>query len=309
MMTSRSEKAGAASNQKFRCWQVGKVKITKIVEAESLFDIPSAFPKASEEEVRALDWLHPHFVTPDWQGKMSIHALVVETPQLRILVDTCIGNDRNRLDFEPGSNLHTSFIRDFEAAGFTRESIDVVLCTHLHFDHVGWNTMQVDGEWVPTFPNARYLFNTVEYDHWLAAHDTVSEGMFQQVQNMTFIDSIKPVVEAGLVDLVDEHHRVCDEIRFEPSPGHSPGHVCVRISSEGQQGYITGDILHHPAQFANVEWGMASVDFDSDAATATRERVFGEVADTQVLVIGTHFAGPTAGKVKRDGSAYRFDAD
>lgn len=293
----------------FQTWQVGAVKVTKVVESESLFDIPTMFPKASAGEIRRLDWLKPHFVTDDWQGRMSIHGLVVETPSLCIMVDTCIGNDRDRLAYETSNNLHTAFLEDLKAAGYRREDIDVVLCTHLHFDHVGWNTMLQGGKWVPTFPNARYLFNTAEYEHWKNTQDDATEDMFLNVQKNVFLDSIVPVVEAGLVDLVDENHRVCDEVWFEPTPGHSPGHVCVRISSQGQQGFITGDMVHHPFQFANAEWSMASVDYDSDAASATRARVYADVADKPVLVIGTHFAGATAGKVSRDGVSYRFDAE
>ncbi len=293
----------------FRRWTIGDVKVTRIVESESVFDIPTLFPKASAEEVQRLDWLKPHFVTDDWQGKMSIHALVVETPDLTIVVDTCIGNDRDRLAYETSNNLQTAFMEDFEAAGFDREKVDVVLCTHLHFDHVGWNTMKQGGEWVPTFPNARYLFNRAEFEHWRDTQDDVTEDMFLNVQKNVFVDSVKPVIDAGLVDLVDENHRVCDEVSFEPTPGHSPGHVCVRLRSQGQEAFITGDMVHHPFQFANAEWSMASVDYDSEMATATRARVYGEVADQPVLVIGTHFAGVTAGRVKRDGSAYRFDAE
>jgi glyoxylase-like metal-dependent hydrolase (beta-lactamase superfamily II) len=293
----------------FLRWQIGEVKVTRIVESESLFDIPTMFPKASAQEVQRLDWLKPHFVTDDWQGKLSIHALIVETPDLTIVVDTCIGNGRDRLAYASNSMLQTAFMEDFAAAGFDREKVDVVLCTHLHFDHVGWNTMLQDGAWVPTFPNARYLFNRAEFEHWRDTQGDATEDMFLNVQKVVFTDSIQPVLDAGLVDLVDENHRVCDEVWFEPTPGHSPGHVCVRIRSQGQDAFITGDMVHHPFQFANAEWSMASVDYDSDAATATRARVYDAVADQPVLVIGTHFAGVTAGRVKRDGDAYRFDAE
>ncbi len=292
-----------------RRWQIGQVRVTKIVESESTFDIPTMFPKASAEEVQRLDWLKPHFVTDDWKGKLSIHALVVETPDLTIVVDTCIGNDRDRLAYESNSNLQTAFMEDFAAAGFDRSKVDIVLCTHLHFDHVGWNTMLQDGKWVPTFPNARYLFNRAEFEHWRDTQDDVTEDMFLNVQKVVFTDSIAPVLDAGLVDLVDENHKVCDEVWFEPTPGHSPGHICVRIRSQGQQAFITGDMVHHPFQFANAEWSMASVDYDSQAASATRARVYSEVADQPVLVIGTHFAGVTSGRVKRDGLSYRFDAE
>ena len=293
----------------FRRWTIGEVKVTKIVESESLLDIPEAFSKASLEEVQRLDWLKPHFVTDDWQGKLSVHALVVETPDLTIVVDTCVGNDRDRLAYEAHNNLRTAFMEDFEAAGFDRQKVDVVLCTHLHFDHVGWNTMKQGDEWVPTFPNARYLFNRAEFEHWREAQDDVTEDMFLNVQKNTFIDSVKPVIDAGLVDLVDENHKVCDEVSFQPTPGHSAGHVCVRLRSQGEEAFITGDMVHHPCQFANAEWSMASVDYDSDMATATRVRVYDEIADRPVLVIGTHFPGVTAGRVKRDGASYRFDAE
>ena len=293
----------------FRSWQIGDIKVTRIVESESVFDIPTMFPKASAEELQKLDWLKPHFVTDDWQGKLSIHALVVETPELTIVVDTCIGNDRDRLAYETSNNLQTAFMQDFEAAGFDREKVDVVLCTHLHFDHVGWNTMKVGDAWVPTFPNARYLFNRAEFEYWRDTQDEATEDMFLNVQKNVFIDSVKPVIDAGLVDLVDENHRVSDEVWLEPTPGHSPGHVCIRLRSQGQDAFITGDMVHHPFQFANAEWSMASVDYDSDMATATRARVYGEVADQPVLVIGTHFAGVTAGRVRKDGASYRFDAE
>ena len=293
----------------FRSWQICDIKVTRIVESESVFDIPTMFPKASAEEVQKLDWLKPHFVTDDWQGKLSIHALVVETPELTIVVDTCIGNDRDRLAYETSNNLQTAFMQDFEAAGFDREKVDVVLCTHLHFDHVGWNTMKVGDAWVPTFPNARYLFNRAEFEYWRDTQDEATEDMFLNVQKNVFIDSVKPVIDAGLVDLVDENHRVSDEVWLEPTPGHSPGHVCIRLRSQGQDAFITGDMVHHPFQFANAEWSMASVDYDSDMATATRARVYGEVADQPVLVICTHFAGVTAGRVRKDGASYRFDAE
>ncbi|RYD39988.1 MAG: MBL fold metallo-hydrolase, partial [Verrucomicrobiaceae bacterium] len=265
-MATQTDQPEIATEGGFQRWRIGDVRVTKIVENETVFDIPTLFPKASAEAVQKLEWLKPHFVTDDWKGRMSIHALVVETPDLTIMVDTCIGNDRNRLAYEGSCNLQTGFLRDLEAAGFAREDVDVVLCTHLHFDHVGWNTMLVDGEWVPTFPNARYLLNKAEFDHWRDALETDPDEMFEKIQNLTFVDSVKPVLDAGLVDLVDEDHRVCEQIWFEPTPGHSPGHVCVRIRSGGQEGFITGDMIHHPAQFADAAWSMSSVDYDSDAA-------------------------------------------
>jgi glyoxylase-like metal-dependent hydrolase (beta-lactamase superfamily II) len=173
------------------------------------------------------------------------------------------------------------------------------MCTHLHVDHVGWNTMLVDGKWAPTFPNARYLMGRIEFGHW-------RDQTAQPEQRAVFADSVAPVFEAGLVDLVEIDHRVCDEVSFVPTLGHTPGHVSIRISSKGEEALITGDFIHHPCQMARPEWASAA-DFDQVASTKTRRDVFERLAGGPTLVIGTHFATPTAGRVVRDGDAYRLD--
>lgn len=279
-------------------WRIGDVTVTRIVERETSGGTRFLLPEATYEAVREIDWLYPHFAEESGKLKMSIHALVVEAPGRRIVVDTCIGNDRQR-HVPEWSNLQTSFLEDLEGAGFARESIDTVLCTHLHVDHVGWNTMKVDGAWVPTFPKARYLFARDEYEHW------TREEAGQDPATSYYQDSIRPVFEAGLVDLVETDHRVCDEVRLEPTLGHTPGHVSIRIRSKGEEALITGDFTHHPCQLARPHWA-ASVDFDQQASTATRRRVYQELAGSKVLVIGTHFAAPCAGHVARDGDAWRL---
>jgi glyoxylase-like metal-dependent hydrolase (beta-lactamase superfamily II) len=185
-----------------------------------------------------------------------------------------------------------------EAVGWTRERVDAVVCTHLHVDHVGWNTMRVDGQWVPTFPHARYLIGRREYEHWRGE----DEGETQAILG----DSVQPIFDAGLADLVELDHRISPEIRLIPSTGHTPGHVCVRIESEGEAAVITGDMSHHPCQMAHPDWSPA-FDGDPAAAAVTRGRLFAEWADQPVLVIGTHYATPTAGRVRRDGDAFRFE--
>ncbi|HYP63168.1 MAG TPA: MBL fold metallo-hydrolase [Acidocella sp.] len=287
-------------------WKVGDITITKIVESQQLFDIPAAFPEASVEDLLALPWLQPHFVTPEGRGILSIHALVVDTPAKRIIVDTCVGNGKDRAGWAHYANRQTSFLRDLEAAGFAPESFDVVLCTHLHVDHVGWNTVLEDGQWRPTFPNARYLLNRSEYEYWAAPLEQMPGG-FDIVQRLTFSDSVQPIFEAGLVDLVEGAYSVCEEVSLVPTPGHSPGHVSVRISSCGEEALITGDIAHHPCQLAHVHWGIPHIDFNFEQAIETRRCVFAEVADRPVLVIGTHWAGATAGQVKRCGEAFKLE--
>ena len=280
-------------------WKIGKVRVTKIVELEATGGTRFILPQATREAVLPIGWLKPHFMDDEGRLRMSIHALVIETPTRRMIVDTCLGNDKQGRDVPGWNNLSGPFLRDLAAAGYPRESIDTVMCTHLHVDHVGWNTMKVDDKWVPTFPNARYLIGRREFEYWRDQTD-------RHEQKLIFGDSVQPVFDAGLVDLVETDHQVSPEVSLVPTLGHTPGHVSVCISSEGHEALITGDFVHHPCQMAHPEWA-ATVDYDQTASTATRRDVFGRLAGTPVLVIGTHFAGATAGHIVRDGDAFRLE--
>ena len=276
-------------------WKVGKVTITRVVESVNADLAPLLFPDLTPGDLASVPWLRPHFVDERGRMVLSIHALLVESAGKRILVDTCVGNDKERP--LPEWNMRTGpFLEDLAAAGATRESIDTVLCTHLHIDHVGWNTMKVGDRFVPTFPNARYLFGRTEWEHW---KDEPEE--FGPV----ITDSVRPIVDAGLADLVGSHHRVTGEVWLEPTPGHTPGHVSVRIRSKFEEAVITGDLMHHPYQVA-VPSLSPVVDFDAERSRETRRAFLERCADRQVLVIGTHFATPTAGHIVRDGATYRF---
>ena len=281
-------------------WRIGAVTVTKIVELEVTGGSRFILPQATREAVLPIGWLQPHFADELGRLKMSIHALVVETPSRRIVVDTCLGNDKENRRIPTWNKLQTNFLADLAAAGYRRETIDTLVCTHLHVDHVGWNTMLVDGRWVPTFPNARYLMGRIEYAHWTGQRER---------DDMTAIlaDSVAPVWEAGLVDLVETDHRVCDEVSLVPTLGHTPGHVSVRIASQGEEALITGDFMHHPCQIAHPAWS-STADGDPIEARLTRERMLTRLADAPILVIGTHFAGRTAGHIVRDGDAYRLAA-
>ena len=193
--------------------------------------------------------------------------------------------------------LELPYLANLAAAGVRAEDVDFVMCTHLHTDHVGWNTKLVDGVWQPTFQKARYLIGRTEFEYW-EKETTAGDPRI-------FADSVKPVWDAGLVDLVATDHRICDEVSLVPTLGHTPGHVSVRISSHGEEALITGDFIHHPCQMAHTEWGSA-FDFDPPASVRTRERMFADLAGKPVLVIGTHFAAPTAGHIVRDGDAFRL---
>ncbi len=276
-------------------WQIGDVTITSVVEIEGPAPGKFLFADATTEALTALadgpaTWLRPHFVTDTGRLETKIQALVIDTGTRRMVVDTCLGNDKERAI--PGWNqLQLPFLEDLATAGYPAETIDTVICTHLHVDHVGWNTKLVDGEWVPTFPNARYLFVATEYDHWKATG--FSDGPILE-------DSIDPVIKAGLVDLVTSDHVVLDEggvkVSFESTPGHTPGHVSVVIDSGGHRAVISGDLMHHPVQMALPEW-CSNFDTDKTASRATRRAFLARHADGSTLVIGTHFATPTAGRI------------
>ena len=282
-------------------WQVGDVRITRIVEIETAGGSRFILPDATREACQPMRWMMPHFATDEGDLVMSVHALVVESEGRRIVVDTCIGNDKQGRAIPNWNGLQTTFLTDFENAGFARESIDTVLCTHLHVDHVGWNTMLVEDEWVPTFPNAEYLMAQKEWDHWRAEED--------DTHTQTILaDSVTPIFDTGLARLVETDHVITGEVRLLPTHGHTPGHVSVRISSRGEEAVITGDCLHHPCQVARPDW-CSPADSDRGAARATRESLVNDWHAGQTLVIGTHFATPTAGRVRQfESGGYWLDA-
>ena len=278
-------------------FEVGNIRVTRVRESASTVPLLGMFPLADAALIEAhRDWLMPEYVDDAGDLTLSIHALVLESMGKTIVIDTCVG-ERPVPGYEALSNRETTFLADFAAAGFDVNAVDVVMCTHLHFDHVGWNTQLVDGSWVPTFPNARYLFNRTEYDYW----DGGADGFA-----VTFDTAVRPVLEAGLVDFIDESHRITDEIGFELTPGHSPGHMSVRLSSAGEEAVITGDMVHHPIQFVAPHWQM-SADDDPPRASATRTSFRDRYADTPVRVFGTHFGGSSCGHLRTNGDSFRFD--
>lgn len=278
-------------------WRVGEVRITRVQEWEGV-GMRFVLPDATAENLAGVDWLGP-FLDEAGEAVGSVHSLVLEVDDRRIVIDTCIGNDKDRL---PARNWHMRrgpFLDDLDAAGFPVDTVDTVVCTHLHTDHVGWNTRLVDGRWVPTFHHARTLMTRTEWDHWRQSE--------MEAMRPTLEDSVQPLFDADLVDLVGVDHEIADGVRFEHTPGHTPGHVSVRVSSRGEEAVITGDVFHHPAQIARLGWRNVADD-DHEAADATRRSFLDRYADTPTLVIGTHFAGPTAGRLVRDGDTFRLDA-
>ncbi len=282
------------AREHMKSWQVGDVTVTRIVELwDFQDDIRMTMPEASEDEVKAMDWLHPHYATPDGRQRMNFQGFVVQAPGRTIVVDSCIGAGRKR-DFDVFCDLPEGFLEDLESLGLKREDVDTVMCTHLHFDHVGWNTYKDpgSGEYKPTFPNARYLFGKKEYDAWenVIRHDGVHTDTH-------LVECVEPIVNAGMADFIEPDHRICAELVCEPSHGHTPGHIHVCIESKGQRAVITGDLMHHPMQCA-MPHRTATFDLDKDAGRATRIGFVDKYRDSGVMVIGAHFAEPTAGHME-----------
>ncbi len=279
-------------------WRVGGVKITRVCELGGTpFPGSFMFPVCTPEMIQRYAWLRPHFAHEDGRLYGSIHSFVIESGKRRIIVDTCVGNDKPR-SIQAWSMLQGPFLADLARAGFTADSIDTVLCTHLHVDHVGWNTRLVDGKWVPTFPSARYLFGKKEWAHW-------SSERAQHRDGDVMGDSVRPIIDAGLAQLVEMDHVLTGEVRLTPTPGHTPGHVSVRISSRGEDAVITGDLMHHPLQCAEPDLAN-NFDVDANAARRTRREFLSRYANRPTMVLGTHFAPPTGGWIVDEDKAWRL---
>jgi len=283
-----------------RHWQIGDVTIARIVEVNGWEDdITMLLPDADPAFVQGFPWLRPHFATPEGRMIISFQCFVLRSQGRTAMIDTCIGNDRQR-EFPVFTNMQTTFLEDLAAAGFPHEEVTDVLCTHLHFDHVGWNTRLVDGRWVPTFPQARYLFGRREYEHWKHLHETHG---YHDLHHMD--DSVMPVLDAGLVEFIEPDFKLTDEVSLIPTPGHTPGHVSVLIQSKGQSAVITGDMMHNPIQIAVPE-REGRFDMDKSAAARTRGEFVRRFNGTPTLVIGSHFSEPTAGHIVPDGAAWKL---
>jgi glyoxylase-like metal-dependent hydrolase (beta-lactamase superfamily II) len=291
------------SVEHIRHWKIGAVEVARIVEVNAFEDNISMLLKDETAEfVKQYAWLQPHFATAAGLMKISFQAFVLRSRGKNVMIDTCIGADRKR-EYDVFCNLKTSFLEDISAAGFPAGSIDAVLCTHLHFDHVGWNTRLVNGRWVPTFPRARYLFGKEEFDLWAQLRNT---GGYHNIEHLH--DAVDPVVAAGLVDYITPDHQLTDEVSLFPTPGHTPGHVSVLIRSRGEEAVITGDLMHHPIQLADP---LRHGNFDMDKARGalTRQAFVERFGNSKVLIIGSHFCDPTAGWIVANDVGWKFITD
>jgi glyoxylase-like metal-dependent hydrolase (beta-lactamase superfamily II) len=285
--------------------RIGSFEISRVADFEGpAFDPVEFFPDFDPEAVHAnADLLGPRLIDPV-TGKLvfSFHSFVVKTGRHNILIDSCIGNDKERPARPQWHRMRTSYIADLGRCGVGVDDIDFVMCTHLHWDHVGWNTRLADGKWVPTFPKARYIMARREFDHWKGVHDSGADTPHATA----FGDSILPVVATGQAELVGDDYALEDGLWFEPYPGHTPGNVVIHARSGGERGVFVGDVLHHPLQCLKRAWSTRACT-DPDGSRVSRTRLIEEHADSGTLVLPAHFPDPTAGWIRRHGAAYRFD--
>ncbi len=285
-------------------YPIGEIVIQRIVESICTgFDPLSFFPGSTRDDwARHRTWMEPRALDPaSGNLVLTIQAFLVRTRHHTILIDTCVGNHKSRplRPFWHMQKLNT-FLPRLAAVGVSPEDVDYVMCTHLHGDHVGWNTQLREGRWVPTFPNARYIFAQREWDSF--------EELHRRDPQPQFVDSILPVMEARQAQLVSSEFALDDEVWLEPTPGHTPGHVCFHLASQGAQAVITGDCIHSPVQCVEPGWIMRA-DFDPVLASATRRGFLERYCDSGVMVCATHFPEPSIGRIIQREKAFWFDDD
>ena len=281
----------------------GDISITRIVETEMpMLGATDFFPDWDPRAVDAhRDWMVPrHFDPASGKVVINIQAFLIRTPHHNILVDTCVGNHkpRNRAMF---NDQVFPWMDNFRAVGVTPEEIDFVLCTHMHVDHVGWNTKLEDGRWVPTFPNAKYIFSRAELEFWMQQSE-----QDQMMRTGDYVaDSVLPILEAKRELVVDMDHAIEDGLTLEPLPGHTPGMVGLNVSSGGNQAILCGDMMHHMIQCHIPDWSTIAC-ADQSAARATRKAFLDTYVDRDVTIIPSHFPNPTAGFIVPNGDAFAF---
>jgi len=281
---------------------VGDARLDRVVDIERFdLDLGWLFPDADAQALAGhRHWLEPRYM----QGAtlaLSIHSIVLRVAGRVILIDTCVGEHKPR-PRQPHwhARRNTDYLMNLNALGIVPGSVDMVFCTHLHADHVGWNTRSVNGRWVPTFPHARYLVGRTEFAHWDAMLRTEPAEM---VNHNSYADSVLPVVEAGQVDLIDGEHEILDGLSVRPLPGHTPGQIGLSVRRQDQGCLIVGDAIHHPVQLVRPEWS-SRVCADPDVARVTRRAFLDEAEDRGDWLVPMHFMDTTGLRIRRSGDGF-----
>jgi glyoxylase-like metal-dependent hydrolase (beta-lactamase superfamily II) len=281
------------------------ITIHPVVEQQGpFFDAMEFFPTLTKELLdENRSWLEPTFIDPA-TGRLvlCVQSFVVKTPRHNILIDSCVGNHKPR-PARPFWNMMNSdrFERGLATAGLKADDIHYVMCTHLHVDHVGWNTRLENGRWVPTFPNAKYVMADRELAYWTQKEKEDPSGV------PWITDSVLPIVEARRAEIVKSDFALNERLQFIPTPGHTIDHYSVLVGEAGHDALITGDMIHSPIQGRYPELGMRA-DYDSRQAGQTRRHVFERFCDTPTLMCVVHFPSPSTGRVRRWGDGYKFVA-
>lgn len=284
-------------------FSVGDLTLHRVIEQETAF-LPATdmLPGLTAEvlgENRA--WMRRAKALDDNDVLiLCFQSYVIKTPHHTILVDSCIGNDKPRPQ-RPKWHMKTddTYMKALNAAGVTVDDIDFVMCTHLHVDHVGWNTRLDKGRWVPTFPNARYVFAKAEFDHWSEQNAKTAVP--------AFADSVLPVVEAGRAEIVGNEHQIGDHVRIVPTPGHTPGHAAFAFGRNRDDAVFSGDLMHSPLQTLYPELSP-KFDVDPVQAAVTRRRFLERYCDTDTLCCTAHFPSPSVGRIRRKGNGFTCEA-
>lgn len=287
---------------------LGKFRIDRVVESEGPFAaLEMMLPGITAADIGAhADWLKPLFVAPDNRAIMSFHSYILKTPHHVILVDACVGNDKERPERPTWHRQQFRYLEAMAAVGVRPQDIDFVCCTHLHADHVGWNTRLEEGRWVPTFTKARYVFAKTEYEHWERMHRQSREQGLPVLNHGSFADSVLPVVDAGRALMVGDDFEFETGVYLQAAHGHTPGNCTLHANSEGRHAVFSGDILHTPAQLINPAWSSRFC-VDPLQSAATRFKLVHALADTSTLLLTGHFPTPVAGRIVSRGDHFRFD--
>ncbi|MGI9524445.1 MAG: MBL fold metallo-hydrolase [Hyphomicrobiaceae bacterium] len=288
--------------------RVGAFDVRRVPEMTApLMPVLEFFPELTVEMLGTVRSLLPvgNLTSAD-EMILSFHSYVVNTGRYTILIDTCCGNDKQRPSRPAFSNLATDYLEALAAAGVHPEAVDYVMCTHLHWDHVGWNTRLVSGVWSPTFPNAKYIMARREYDFWNDAYTRDPSGR----HGPGFADSVAPIVRAEKAILVEDDFEIDAGVWLEPCHGHSPGHVVVNLESGDGRGLMTGDAIHHRLQLHYPALSTIA-DTDEDLARETRTALLERHADTGHILFPSHFPPPSFGSIRRqsNGEGYIYSSD
>ncbi|WP_435058966.1 MBL fold metallo-hydrolase [Streptomyces sp. bgisy060] len=292
------------TNENTRSIVLGDVEVLRVVEWQGPFGPAGTLvPEAGAEVWKANEeWLAPdHWAPDDDSAVMALQSWVLRSGGRTVLVDTGVGDGRERPHSPQFHRRRDGFLDRLEQAGIRPEDVDVVVNTHLHADHVGWNTRDAEGEWVPTFPNAQYLLPAADDFHF--GPENGYGGGLREDDRLVYGDSVAPVHRAGLVTLWEGTHRIDGNLTLESAPGHTPGSAVLRLASGTDRAVFVGDLLHSPVQI--LDPGCASCFcLDPAEAARSRRRVLERAADARELVVPAHFGGAGAFEVRRDGTGF-----